>query len=66
MNALFQIRRTSLFLIIATVCLNLILLTSAPSASANAAKPIPGKKGSIGGVDTCHCPDDSIECYCNS
>lgn len=24
-----------------------------------------GIKGSINGVDTCHCPDDKANCYCS-
>jgi len=46
--------------------LNLVLLSTSASAVENPGGGlIKGIKGSINGVDTCHCPDDKANCYCS-
>lgn len=57
-------KKFKIFLTAAMVVANFIVFAPTTDAKDGAA-PTKGKKGTIGGVDTCHCPDDSGECYCN-
>jgi hypothetical protein len=66
MRTVVKQRAARIVSFVSLIAFNVVIFASSLFTSAALADtPVKGKKGTIGGVDTCHCPDDSGECYCN-